>query len=152
MLGFRPFRTAHSRKKARDRKFREDSHIVMVLEETLRRRGRLGDILKNKKRVTEAELAALIASAPSGLRLGELLLGSGLVSKDEVVQALQEVIGCSYMDARFAQPETRVTNLIPRSTGLRHGVLPIAIVDRRLVTIMAEPQDLRVLDELRFIS
>jgi len=115
-------------------------------------RKRLGDVLKAKKRVTEPELARLMEQAPQGARLGEMLLDRGLISKEEVVEALQEVMGCSYLDARFVTVDPKVLPLIPRSTAIRNGVLPLAQVGRQLVVLMAEPQNLRLLDELRFIA
>src|SRR5258708_8498935 len=122
------------------------------MEKPSPRRKRLGDGLKDKKRVTEKDLAKLMEQAPPGARLGELILERGLVSKEELVQALQEVLGCSYLDARFVQVDNRALELIPRSTAFRNNILPMSIVGRQLVVIMADPQNLRVLDELRFIS
>ncbi len=115
-------------------------------------RKRLGDVLKAKKRVTEADLVKLMEQAPSGSRLGDLILERGLVSKEELVLALQEVIGCRYIDARFATVETDALKVIPRATAARHCVLPLAMEGRRLAVVMAEPQDLRLLDELRFLT
>ncbi len=115
-------------------------------------RRRLGDVLKAKKRVTEEELLRLIDQAPPGARLGEMLLDRGLVSKEEVVEALQDVMGCSYLDARFVTVDPKALQLIPRITAIRDSALPIALVGRQLVVLMAEPQSLRLLDELRFVA
>ncbi len=113
---------------------------------------RLGDVLKAKKSVTEADLLRLMETAPPRSRLGDLILDRGLVSKEELVLALQEVIGCSYLDARFVTVEPAVLKMLPKTTALRFCSLPIAQTDRTLVVLMADPQDLRVVDELRFVS
>jgi type IV pilus assembly protein PilB len=113
---------------------------------------RLGDVLKAKKSVTEADLLRLMEQAPPRTRLGDLILDRGLVSKEELVMALQEVVGCHYLDARFVTVESAALRLLPKTTALRYCVLPIAHADRELVVLMADPQDLQVVDELRFIS
>src|ERR1022692_1654740 len=113
---------------------------------------RLGDVLKAKKSVTEADLLRLMEQAPPRTRLGDLILDRGIVSKEELVLALQEVVGCSYLDARFVTVEPVALRLLPKTTALRFTALPMAQVDRQLVVLMADPQDLRVLDELRFVS
>src|SRR5208282_814571 len=115
---------------------RQHSKLVPMNSTTHPVRKRLGDVLKAKKRVTEAELARLMEQAPQGARLGEMLLDRGLISKEEVVEALQEVMGCSYLDARFVTVDPKVLPLIPRSTAIRNGVLPMAQVGRQLVVLM----------------
>src|ERR1035438_9069213 len=113
---------------------------------------RLGDVLKAKKSVTEADLLRLMEQAPPRTRLGDLILDRGLVSKEELVLALQEVVGCHYLDARFVTVEPAALRMLPKTSALRFCALPMALVERQLVVVLADPQDLRVLDELRFVS
>src|SRR5580658_4121428 len=113
---------------------------------------RLGDVLKAKKSVTEADLLRLMEQAPPRSRLGDLILDRGLVSKEELVLALQEVVGCHYLDARFVTVEPEALRALPKTSALRFCALPMARTDRQLVVLMADPQDLRVVDELRFVS
>src|ERR1017187_1469633 len=117
-------------------------------------RKRLGDLLKEKKRVTEADIARLLEASPNreGRLLGDLLLESGLVPKEELVLALEEITGCSYLDARFAPLDSTVLASIPHATAFRRAALPLQKEGRRLVVVMAEPQNLRCLDELRTVS
>jgi type IV pilus assembly protein PilB len=113
---------------------------------------RLGDVLKAKKSVTEADLLRLMEQAPPRTRLGDLILDRGLVSKEELVLALQEVVGCHYLDARFVTVEPEALRMLPKTSAVRFCCLPMARTDRQLVVLMADPQDLRVVDELRFVS
>lgn len=115
-------------------------------------RRRLGDVLKERKRISEGDLENALQDQRAGsLLLGELLLQRGLVSKDEMVSSLEEVTNFRYMDARFVTVERVSLNLIPYATAVRYAVLPVVVEGRRLVCVMAEPQNLRTLDELRFV-
>jgi len=115
-------------------------------------RKRLGDVLKERKRISEGDLANALQDQRAGsLLLGELLLQRGLVSKDEMVTSLEEVTNFRYVDARFATVERSALVRIPYATAVRYSVLPVMIEGRRLVCVMAEPQNLRTMDELRFV-
>jgi len=123
---------------------------------------RLGDVLKERKRVTEVEISRLLeesqSQAPKGgpggrmSLLGELLLQRGLVSKEELVVALEVVSQCRYVDARFATVDSTALNLLPRASASKYCALPLMKQGKTLVAILAEPQNLRVLDELRFVT
>src|SRR5258706_5443936 len=115
-------------------------------------RKRLGDVLRDRKRISEADLDKALQEQQAGsLLLGEFLLQRGLVSKDEVVTALEEVAHFRYVDARFATVERAAIGLVPYATAVKYTVLPLVREGRRLVCVMAEPQNLRTLDELRFV-
>ncbi len=117
-------------------------------------RKRLGDLLKEKESVSESEIARLLEEKPNreGRLLGDLLLESGLVPKEVLVPALEEITGCSYLDARLAPLDPVVLGSIPHATAFRYAALPLQKEGRRLVVVMAEPQNLRCLDELRTVS
>ena len=116
-------------------------------------RKRIGDVLREKKRIThEALEEALLEQAKGSLLLGEFLLSRSLVSKDDVIAALEEVGRFRYVDARFATVEKAVLGLVPRAAAERYSVLPVSREGKKIVAVMAEPQNLRALDELRFLS
>jgi len=116
-------------------------------------RKRLGEVLQEKKRITPDALKAAIAEQEkNSTLLGELLLDRGLVSKEDLVASLEEVTRFRYVDARFAAVERAVLELIPRSAAAKYCVLPLVREGTRIMCIMAEPQNLRALDELRFLS
>jgi type IV pilus assembly protein PilB len=117
------------------------------------RKKRLGDVLRENLHITHEQLEqAIEEQRKSSHLLGELLLQRGLVAKIDIIQALEEVTRFQYVDCRFAQIDAAVLKLIPRSAAQRYSVLPLAREGNKLVTVMAEPQNLRILDELRFIS
>ncbi len=84
--------------------------------------------------------------------LGELLLQRGLVSKDELITALQEITRAKYVDCQTAQVSPDALSLISRGVAARCSALPLSLDGKRLVVVLAEPQNLAMIDELRFYS
>ncbi len=114
---------------------------------------RLGEVLRERKRISATDLEKILSEQQGAAKmLGELLLERGLVGKDEVVSALEEVCRFRYVDARFATVEKEALKLIPRAAALKYQVLPMVREGKRLVAVMAEPQNLHTLDELRFMT
>ena len=114
-------------------------------------RKRVGEVLREKKRLTEEALeSALAEQARTQALLGEILLTSGSVAREDLIAALEEVGHFRYVDARFATIEKAALEVIPRAIAVKYTMLPIAREGRKIVAVMAEPQNLRALDEIRF--
>jgi type IV pilus assembly protein PilB len=117
---------------------------------------RLGQALVERKRISTEQLENVIkeqgsSGTPLGF-LGELLLQKGLVSRDDLVAALEEVTLFRFVDPRFATVEKAVLGLVPRETAVRYCVLPLIREGNRIITVMAEPQNLHTVDNLRFVT
>ncbi|MGO8818114.1 MAG: ATPase, T2SS/T4P/T4SS family [Terriglobia bacterium] len=120
------------------------------------RRKRLGQALVDRKRISPEVLEKIIQEqsapgSPAGL-LGEILLERGLVPRDELVAALEEVTLFRFLDPRFATVEKAVLELVPREAAVRYCALPMIREGSRIITVMAEPQNLLTLDNLRFMT
>jgi type IV pilus assembly protein PilB len=116
-------------------------------------RKRLGDLLQERGRLSHRDIeSAVQEQRQSSLLLGEFLLQRGLVSKDELVSALQEITRAKYVDCLTAPVSPDALNLISRSVAARCSALPHSVEGKRLVVVMAEPQNLATIDELRFFS
>ncbi|HET7183838.1 MAG TPA: ATPase, T2SS/T4P/T4SS family [Terriglobales bacterium] len=120
------------------------------------RKKRLGEVLRERKRVKSEDLDQVLLEQQekggTSSLLGELLLQRNFVGKEDLVSALEEVTKFRYVDARFATVEKAVLKLVPQQVAERYVVLPLVIEGRRIVAVMAEPQNLKSLDELRFIT
>jgi type II secretory ATPase GspE/PulE/Tfp pilus assembly ATPase PilB-like protein len=120
---------------------------------TAPRKKRLGEVLRERKRVSFESLEAALDDQQKGAGLlGELLLLRNACSKDDVVSALEEITHFRYVDARFATVEREMLKLLPKAAADRYCVLPLVREGKRIVAVMAEPQNLHQLDELRFMT
>ncbi|HEX2714999.1 MAG TPA: ATPase, T2SS/T4P/T4SS family, partial [Candidatus Acidoferrales bacterium] len=116
------------------------------------KRKKLGELLRERGHISPQDLAKTLEEQQGRIaHLGELMLERGLVTKSDLVRALEEVIGVPYVDCATAIPDKVALKLIPRHVAERCCALPLALERSRLVTVMAEPQNLHVLSELSFL-
>jgi type IV pilus assembly protein PilB len=113
---------------------------------------RLGQALIDRKRITSAEVEQILQEQGKNGFLGELLLERGLVSRDDLVAALEEVTLFRFVDPRFATVERAVLDRVPRDAAIKYCVLPLIREGNRIIMVMAEPQNLATLDNLRFMT
>jgi type IV pilus assembly protein PilB len=112
---------------------------------------RLGEVLRERGHISHADLNKAIEDQQGKvIHLGELMLDRGLVSKTELAAALTEITHVPYVDCDNIEIEPEVLSLLPRAIAKRCCVLPVHCQGTKLVVAMAEPQNLQVLDELRF--
>lgn len=115
------------------------------------KRKRLGEVLCERGQISAADLKkALQEQQGKMIHLGELLLQRKLVSKTELASALGEVSAVPYLDCQNLQPPTDVLKLIPVALAKRCRAIPIAADEKTVTVVMVEPQNLQVVDELRF--
>ena len=114
---------------------------------------RLGEILRERNHVSVENLDKAIQDQQGKLvHLGELLLQRGAVSKSDLVSALLEVSRIPYFDCHSVEVDAATLQLISATMARSCCALPLETVGNKLVVVMAEPQNLRFLDELRFKS
>ncbi|NCG31570.1 MAG: type II secretion system protein GspE, partial [Proteobacteria bacterium] len=93
--------------------------------------------------------AALEEQAQTGVRLGETLLRRHALRAVDVARALATQLGLPYIEAPLA-PTPESLRLVRPTLARVHAVLPLAVTPRELRLAMADPLDLRAVDDLRF--
>lgn len=115
------------------------------------KRKRLGEVLCERGHLSAVDLKkALQEQQGKFIHLGELLLQRELVSRKELASALEEVSSVEYVDCQSLDPPLQTLKLIPAALAKRCRAIPLAIDDKTLTVVMAEPQNLQLVDELRF--
>jgi type IV pilus assembly protein PilB len=114
---------------------------------------RLGDLLLQEGLVTREQLSSALSEQRShGLRLGYVLVKQGAVNEVEVTRALARQLRMPAVDLSKFEPDTRVLRLIPGEMARKHIVLPLRREGRTLTVAMADPSDLSLLQDLKFIT
>ncbi len=114
-------------------------------------RRKLGELLLDRGEISLEAMEHAVAEQPSAkLLLGELLLERGLVQRGALISALEEITHVPFMDCTKQAPQPEALKLVPRATALRHCALPMCVDGKQLIVIMAEPQNLFAIDDLRF--
>src|SRR5262245_63849840 len=124
---------------------------------------------------------AATALAAAADRIGEVLLREGLISRDQLSRALQEqkqngrrigytLVRMGFIDEialtkilakQFKMPavdlsrfevDHKIAKMIPNDLATRNLVIPLKRDGRTLTVAMADPTNLGVLDDLKFIT
>ncbi len=116
------------------------------------KRKKLGEVLRDRGQISSADLTKAIEDQEGKLvHLGELMLERGFVSKPDLASALTEVMRVPYLDCEKVRIDPGVLPLVPQGLAKRCCALPIETQGTtKLVMVMAEPQNLRFIDELTY--
>lgn len=115
----------------------------------LKRSQKLGDLLVEEGLLSEQELAqALESQKRDKRRLGEMLVAENIVSAHGLVNAIARQLGVKGCVLRHGLIDPKVVQLINPDEAERLKILPMFLVDGRLTVAMAEPQSLPAIDRL----
>ena len=114
---------------------------------------RLGEILVRENLITREQLSqALAEQKSSGNRLGYVLVKMGLVPETEITKVLARQYRMHAVDLSRFQVDAKLLKLIPAELATRHAVLPLKREGRTLTVAMADPSNLGLLEDLKFIT
>ncbi|MCZ6794610.1 MAG: ATPase, T2SS/T4P/T4SS family [Planctomycetota bacterium] len=111
----------------------------------------LGQILKSQGLVTEFDIQqAVQTQKDNGGAIGQILVQNGLVTDEDLSRALAEQVGLEFVDLeKVAIPEEAV-DLVDSNTAETFQVMPVHYDGNTLTVAIAKPDNLSVLDDLRF--
>ena len=111
----------------------------------------LGALLVRGGALTGEELeAALSQQKESGLRLGELLVERGLVTRAAVARALSEQHSLEFVDLGATPIDPEVSSLLSSSLARRYGAVPVRFLDDgALLVAVSDPTNVIHSDDLR---
>jgi MSHA biogenesis protein MshE len=114
-----------------------------------RKRVRLGDLLREKKLISEEQLReALQEQRTTGRKLGRVLIDIGAVSEIELHNCLAEYLDIPFVDLAHMSLDPRVVGLLPETHARRYRALVLREDGAGLLVGMADPTDLFAFDEL----
>ncbi|MEM6853387.1 MAG: GspE/PulE family protein [Planctomycetota bacterium] len=114
---------------------------------------KLGELLLGAGVLTERQLeAALDLQGRRGGQLGELLMSTGQLTPDSLNAALSHQQGLTTEDLAEAVPEPGALELLPAEVALKHRVLPLMLDDGRLRVAMADPFDTAALNVVKMFA
>ena len=128
--------------------------LATVVDKRRRRapgRLKLGALFVQSELVTQEQVdEALSRQQSEGGRLGEVLVTSGLVSEDDLAQALAGQVRIKVVDLTTITPQAVAVGLLPRDFIIRHRVLPMRILEDGAIELaMTNPLDVVAVDEVR---
>ena len=110
-------------------------------------RARLGELLVQRGIITSEQLTqALGEQKVSGRFFGEVLVYRGWATEEEVGQALSEQVGLAYVDFKMHPVDREAAGLVSEELCRTHGAIPLFFMGDQLTVAMTNPLDTRVID------
>ena len=114
---------------------------------------RLGDLLLREGLITKEQLdKALQEQKASGTRLGYNLVKLGFVQETEITKMLARQFRMPAVDLSRFEVDPKIVKMIPAEIALKHLVLPLKKEGRTLTVAMADPTNMGVIDDLKFVT
>ncbi len=117
-----------------------------------RSRKKLGQILVGWGVVSDDQVkqAAKLAKG-AGKRLGEIMVEQGFASEGQIAKAIANQFGMEYVDLAASGMSDKIDmKLVPEDLVRKHLILPLAKNGSKLQLVIHDPMDLELMDMLRF--
>jgi len=114
---------------------------------------RIGDLLVREGLISREQLdKALAEQKQNGTRVGYNLVKLGFIPETELTKMLARQFRMPAVDLSRFEVDPRIAKLIPADLAVKHLVLPLKRDGRTLTVAMADPTNLGVLEDLKFIT
>jgi type IV pilus assembly protein PilB len=114
---------------------------------------RIGDLLVREGLITREQLdKALAEQKQNGTRVGYNLVKLGFIPETELTKMLARQFRMPAVDLSRFEVDPRIAKLIPADLAIKNLVLPLKRDGRTLTVAMADPTNLGVLEDLKFIT
>jgi type IV pilus assembly protein PilB len=126
-------------------------------EENLQRRlvgKRTGEVLVDMGVLTQAQVDEAIAEQRvSHLRIGDIALAKGWVTKTDLMEALARRLGVRYLDLGVTRIDPVAADLVSEKDARRYSAVPVSFIDEHtLLVAMADPSNIVAIDDLRILT
>lgn len=88
----------------------------------------------------------------SGSGLGDSLVKLGHIPETDLLESMGKYFGIPVMDLDSRSIEPEVLKLIPRGTAAEQGLIPVSLVGADLIVAVSDPSNILLLDDLGFIT
>lgn len=115
---------------------------------------KLGELLINEGLLTQDQLEeALKCQVIFGIKLGSSLIEMGFIDEGKLVKLLSKKLGVPAATRKeLMEVPYSVYSLLPSSLAEKYRVIPFKLENRRLNVAMSDPTDFNVIDELSFVT
>ena len=114
---------------------------------------KLGEMLVKAGLISQDQLQeALDSQKANGEKLGFNLIHLGYVKEDDITQLLSEQYGVPSINLRHFEIEESVINLIPSEVSQKYLVVPVNRTGATLTIAMADPTNVFAMDDIKFMT
>ena len=128
---------------------------TVASKETNKKQGRrqLGNLLVEQGLITSSELSeALDLQRKQGGRLGEILVQGGYTSYEVLLDILSIQLNVPVIDIKNIKISPDALKLVPETMAREHFLIPLQLVEGRLLMAMAYPDDIGIINDIRAMT
>lgn len=113
---------------------------------------KLGEILLQEHLIDQEQLDLALAEQQRdrSVPLGEILIGQGKISKEQLQKSLSNKLGIPFVDVGKIDIDAQVVASLPENIARQYCVLPISYFNNKVIVVMENPLDWKVLEAVRF--
>ncbi|MCB1042121.1 MAG: type IV-A pilus assembly ATPase PilB [Acidobacteria bacterium] len=114
---------------------------------------KLGELLVSSKLISKEQLTeAISVQNEHGGRLGYTLIKLGYVKEDEITQFLSQQYGVPAINLSVFEIDREIIKLIPADVAQKYQVLPISRTGATLTLAMTDPSNVFAMDDIKFMT
>lgn len=112
-------------------------------------RKRLGDLLVEAGLLTEEQLQQALKDKHPDQRLGDSLLQKGYITEQQLIEVLEFQLGIPHVSLYRYPFDPKLFSIVPKDTAKRQLIIPLKKEGEKLYVAMADPMDFYTIDDLR---
>ncbi|WP_458412339.1 GspE/PulE family protein [Schinkia sp. CFF1] len=113
------------------------------------KRKRLGDLLIENGLITNDQLQEALAEKEEGQKIGNVLIKKGYITEQQLIEVLEFQLGIPHVSLFQFPIDINILSLVPKEFARRHSLVPLKRDGDRLYVAMADPMDYISIDDLR---
>ncbi|MCR2820552.1 GspE/PulE family protein [Lederbergia panacisoli] len=112
-------------------------------------RKRLGDLLIESGIITDNQLKEALMEQKGNQRLGDTLVQKGYITEQQLIEVLEFQLGIPHISLYRYPFDTKLFSIISRDVAKRNLIIPLKKEGDKLFVAMADPMDFYTIEDLR---
>jgi type IV pilus assembly protein PilB len=114
---------------------------------------RLGELLTKAGLISQDQLKeALRVQKDTGGKLGETLIKLAFVSEEDITECLSQQFGVPSINLQHFEIDSSVIKLIPADVARKYNILPVNKTGATITIAMADPTNVFAMDDIKFMT
>lgn len=127
--------------------------MKQLRQHSVNKKLRLGDLLVQYGIISEDQLhQALKIQRETGAKIGEALIQLGFVTKQSINEVLEYQLGIPYIHIEEYEIDVNATKTITEEMAKKHILIPVKQTDTEVYVAMADPLNIFAIDDVQIFS
>ncbi|MBS4194837.1 GspE/PulE family protein [Lederbergia citri] len=115
-------------------------------------RKRLGDLLVESGIITENQLKQALSEQNQSQRLGDTLVQKGYITEQQLIEVLEFQLGIPHISLYRYPFDSKLISIISKDVAKRNLIIPLKKEGDKLFVAMADPMDFYTIEDLRLAT